>query len=64
MIEKKEEKKSFNEIYKYNNERCAFDSLKLLDLEMCDLVKDSVLTRLKDMYSNIKILNYYREEVI
>lgn len=50
MIKNKEENDSFNQIYKRNNERCAFDSLKLLDLEMCDLVKDSVLTRLKDMY--------------
>ena len=44
--------------------RTAFDSLYYLDFQMCDLVDDKVLYRCKKRYDNIKIMNYYNEEII
>lgn len=53
----------FDKRYLKNDERTAFDSLKLLDLQMCDLIVDSELQRLKDLYGGMRIVNYYNEEI-
>ena len=51
------------EMYVNNGKKTAFGTLQLIDFQMCDLVTDDAMIQLKNWYPDIRIYNYYKEEI-